>query len=492
MLLKKYSIIDIIINLLIFLCIIYYLISFNKIGLWNDELASISLSEPSNHFKIFFKVHPHDTAPPLYGFILYFFRTLIVDNEFALKFFNLSFLFIALFIAYFLFIKKNSKGIKFNFFLLFFLSSSGIFIYSTQIRPYSLLISLCIVYSFLITSILDTRENNNKKNYIFLLTLLSILISYTHYYGLFYVIINYFFLFIAPKDNQFKKRIIKSFILFFFVFSIWAIHLLINDDQINFTDLSYKSTYISKNYDLLFVRQNISILISHFFNNKLLFIFFSIFFLIKVLLNLTSLIKIRSFFMDNYSYIIHFLNSFSLILFSLVVSIVNPIFGAKYFIVIFPGLYLSLTYFLFLFIKNRFNIFILVIIFFIFSCSLNFDIYNNRKDTGWRSTSLIIKNEPLCVNSTILVNSLEKRMSFYYYYFKDRSDISFINLNSLSREKKIDYIFSSKCPIKFWIGFTSEDYFLDKFNQIKYRLSDKSLLNNGEVVKNEDAFYFLK
>ena len=104
----------------------------------------------------------------------------------------------------------------------------------------------------------------------------------------------------------------------------------------------------------------------------------------------------------------------------------------------------------------------------------------------------MIKNDPLCNNSTILVNSEEKRMPFYYYYFKDRSDISFINLNGLSYEKKIDYIFSSKCPIKFWIGFTSEDYFLDKLSQVKSRLSNKLLVNNGEVVKNESAFYFFK
>jgi hypothetical protein len=106
--------------------------------------------------------------------------------------------------------------------------------------------------------------------------------------------------------------------------------------------------------------------------------------------------------------------------------------------------------------------------------------YQNHKDYGWIKAATLIKNNKDCLNAAIFVAAPPVRIHNYYYYLKDRKDISIINAYLLSLDQdliKISHI-NNNCPIKIWLSHNNIDE-LEKVFQLIY---SKELFKRNNII----------
>ena len=168
----------------IFLIFYFYINHILNNSFWNDELATILLSDPEKNFFKSFKPHQYDTAPPLYGLILYIFRKLTSANDTLIYIFNfISFLIGILFS--FKILNKQFKFKELSIFYLILICSPGIFFYVNEVRPYIFLIVFSLIISSFSSFIIINKNQESYRFPLLSFTLLNIAICYTHYYGFF-------------------------------------------------------------------------------------------------------------------------------------------------------------------------------------------------------------------------------------------------------------------------------------------------------------------
>lgn len=194
-------------------------------SLWLDEGFSIRVAN-LNLFEIV-EDRSQDVHPPLYYIILHFWINLFGDSEFSTRFLSVIFGFFAIFMIYKVgsLIFDEDVGILGSLLL----ASSVFHIqYSQEVKMYSLMALLTLLSIYFFIKLLEKRSLVVSIGYI----LSSILLMYTHVFGLFIIVAQNIYLvmlFLLSKDVyklNFKRWTLLQLILIA-LFTPW-IGILIN------------------------------------------------------------------------------------------------------------------------------------------------------------------------------------------------------------------------------------------------------------------------
>jgi uncharacterized membrane protein len=168
-------------------------------SLWLDEGHSIDLArlEPSQMLETLSK----DVHAPLYFLILHYWINLFGEAEFTLRFLSVIFGFFAIFMMYKVgsLIYDKRTGILSS--LTLALSPFHIY-FSQEARPYALVALLTLLSMYFFIKILEKRTIWNSIGYI----VASILLMYTHVFGLFIIISQNIFI---ASSYLFSKKPLK-------------------------------------------------------------------------------------------------------------------------------------------------------------------------------------------------------------------------------------------------------------------------------------------
>jgi len=480
-------------SIYILLICYFYIYTILNNSFWNDELATIILSNPENNFFKSFKPHQFDTAPPLYGFILYIFRKITNANDTLIYTFNFIFFIIGIIFSLNI-LNKKFKFKELSIFYLALICSPGIFIYVNEVRPYVFLIVFALIISSYSSLIIINKNLKSYKFPFLSFTILNIAICYTHYFGFFFSSINFFLLFCFFINHNFRKKILFSFLLTYTIFFPWIFLILYieinNLSALNYVENSiFRETHLSSSIE--YIRQHLWYTRNYLFsfgNNLILIIF--LFFLI--LFEKSKIYKVFLDIKNNFYILLHIFNFIFLLFFSLLFSNLLPIFAAKYFIVCFPGLYLALNFFLIKKSKLDFKIYIYCFLIFI---SFTWWQFNNtdQYESSWKKISKIIDSEEKCINSKIFIyQDIPARIDFYYYYLNKKSNINLVNIYNKKNLVFSDEIFSSKCPYKIWIERYPLTLIADQINLIKEYSKNEINLDLKHIIKVDKYSYIYK
>ena len=178
--------------------------------LWFDEAYSVGLA--SHSFKDIWVIGGHDVHPILYYFILHIINLIFGNNSIVFYRIFSWLCYVILGILGITHIKKDygeKTGLIFSF-LVYFLPISSL--YTSEIRMYSfglLIASLMLIYA-------NRVYKNIDKNSVYKFALFSLLLAYTHYYGLMLAGVVNIWLFVylikSKRYDMLKKFIIVAII----------------------------------------------------------------------------------------------------------------------------------------------------------------------------------------------------------------------------------------------------------------------------------------
>lgn len=193
-------------------------------SIWLDEGFSIRVANLNLSHIISF----HDNNPPLYHIILHWWINLFGDSEFSVRFPSVIFGSLAIFMMYMVGNQIFDKDVGILSSLLLGLSVYHIG-YSQEARTYSLSVLLTLFSMYFFIKLLKKGEQKNLVGYI----LSSILLMYSHIYGLFIIISQNVYLialFLLSKEayKPSLKRWILIQVILIFLFAPWATTILIS------------------------------------------------------------------------------------------------------------------------------------------------------------------------------------------------------------------------------------------------------------------------
>lgn len=166
-----------------------------------------------------------DVHPPLYFLVLHSWITLLGDSEFSLRFLSVIFGFLAIFLIYKLgsLIFDKNTGILSS--LLIALSILHVY-YSQEARSYTMMVFLVILSMYFLLRFFEGKNRKITIGYL----ISSILMIYTHFYGLFIILAqNIFFFthFLYSKEKGIRfKRWIRLQLILFIAFLPWLCILI--------------------------------------------------------------------------------------------------------------------------------------------------------------------------------------------------------------------------------------------------------------------------
>ena len=160
---------------------------FNNITKFESVRWYKSLLELDNFSSNFYRNIIHEGHPPLYYLLLKIWTFVFGCTESGLRSFSLFTSLISL--IFFSKIIKLITGEKNNIYTLLLAVSPFFVYYSIEARSYSLYFLLATITIYFALKHLTTPLKNQKSTYIILAGLFSILLIYTHYYGVFIYLI---------------------------------------------------------------------------------------------------------------------------------------------------------------------------------------------------------------------------------------------------------------------------------------------------------------
>lgn len=202
----------------------------------------------ASEFKTFLKFDSHksikdvtnsllntDIHPPLYFWIIYFWRKLFGDGVFGLRFFSVLMGMFSVFMAYkvaqYLFNRDAAK------FCALFVSISAFSVrYSQEARAYSLIMALGLLTWFFILRM----ENYNKNSDAFCFALFNSMGFYTHYFYIFISVAQFAYFTVAHRQDGAKlRKFYLAFLWSVLFFSPWFIPLILKGYDFYLADWIY-------------------------------------------------------------------------------------------------------------------------------------------------------------------------------------------------------------------------------------------------------------
>jgi hypothetical protein len=285
-----------------------------------DELVMIQYQYEFESLSALLKrIKEQDTHMPLFFIFSHFTFQKFYHQEWVIRFIPMMISTLGMYIYY---IKLKSifdqKLAKVSTSLLF-LSAPAIII-TNSFRPYYLFFFLSIL--FLLSALEIIKDGINKKNVLFLFAW-SLLVLYTHYYGILLVGITYLYLIFTIKINRYLIFSIPLLIMFLLPFS-----------QDIIIDFFTKHTY--RDFPSFF---DLAKYVIHYFFGLVLFLFgffVLLYYKVKFLSLLSTLSKDKVFIFSVllvlFSFLIAFMKSY----------FITPSFKARYFIYLAPVISIGL------------------------------------------------------------------------------------------------------------------------------------------------------
>jgi len=179
-------------------------------SIWFDEGGTILFAK-LNIFQLLETVLSGDCSPPLYYVILHYWIGLFGESEFSLRFPSVIFGFFSIYVLYKVGTLLFNKDVGLLSSLLLAVSSLHIY-YSQEARSYSLMVLLTLLsFYFLIKIFKKNRNLTVSIGYI----IASILLMYTHIYGIFIIIAqNIYLLTVFLLSRKTLELDFKKWILF--------------------------------------------------------------------------------------------------------------------------------------------------------------------------------------------------------------------------------------------------------------------------------------
>jgi len=160
----------------------------SKESIWYDEAGSVMYAE-LNIFQLLETVASHDCTPPLYYVILHYWIGLFGESEFTIRLFSVIISLSSIYVLYKVGTLLFNKNVGLLSSLILAVSSFHIY-YTQEARSYGLMVLLTLLSFYFLIKILKKRKLAASIGYI----IASILLMYTHLYGLFVVIAQNIFL----------------------------------------------------------------------------------------------------------------------------------------------------------------------------------------------------------------------------------------------------------------------------------------------------------
>jgi uncharacterized membrane protein len=151
-------------------------------SVWQDEIYSLTVADPSRSFDDFWQRVLADVHPPLYYLILRFWLTLVGDTQLAARALSVLFGVGAVAVAGFGFRTLLPPFGRIAFTLLIAVSPAAIE-YSQEVRSYSLLLLLCTLIAGLSVGVLAARSPEEIRRRAAGLIVVGALASFTHHFG---------------------------------------------------------------------------------------------------------------------------------------------------------------------------------------------------------------------------------------------------------------------------------------------------------------------
>lgn len=156
----------------------------------------------------------YDVHPPLYNIMLHYWIYLLNDNEISTRLFSI--LCSAITIIVFSMWSYKKFSIQNAFVAIgFFSSNFYVTFYGQETRPYALLLLLSTLLTLLIINFIQRP----RKLYLFIIALVGLLLSLTHYFGLLYSLIAITYLLLNTK--KWSERFV--FFMLNIIMMIWPI-----------------------------------------------------------------------------------------------------------------------------------------------------------------------------------------------------------------------------------------------------------------------------
>lgn len=149
-------------------------------SLWLDEGYSVLWAKQDTHEMI--EAVSRDVHPPLYFLILHYWIALFGDAEFTIRLLSVIFGTLAIFVIYRVGSLVSDRNVGLLSSLILSLSVFHVH-YSQEIRGYSLMVLLTLISMYFFIRLLQERKASVSVIYI----LSSILLFYTHFFGLFVI-----------------------------------------------------------------------------------------------------------------------------------------------------------------------------------------------------------------------------------------------------------------------------------------------------------------
>lgn len=199
--------------LLFFLGVAVRFYHYDHLSLWYDELYSMTVA--TSNVDEFFRELRIDVHPQIYQTLLFIWVKVVGNSPSAGRILSVIFSALAIPIVYFLSIKITDKFIALSTTIFLTLSGGAIY-YAQEVRSYSLLILFSGVCFFYWLKLIKDVENPINKNSFYLFFIFSLITTYTHYFGFFFVNLQWVYLIII----FFKKDVHR------FKFSIFGLILI--------------------------------------------------------------------------------------------------------------------------------------------------------------------------------------------------------------------------------------------------------------------------
>ncbi|MBN1357709.1 glycosyltransferase family 39 protein [Candidatus Bathyarchaeota archaeon] len=468
--------------LILLICVLGFFLRFNNLGgesYWFDETMSLYFSQQDLGAIInppSYEAH----IPPLYYLMLHFWIGLFGTSEFAVRSLSAIFGVLSIFALYKL--GKTLFNVKIAVYSSFILAISIFQIYfSQEARMYSLLMLTTLLSIFFFVKSL----NENRKRYWVSYIIASILMLYTHAYGIFIIILQFFCLLIYYRHEKgvFKKGF-TALSLITAGFFPWLIKLL--DVTPYVLEGSSAIGWIPQP-DIILIIGTITVFCNSSVVSILVFGYslrsiFTLNNLKKRFANSSSLenlkrIKACVFNSSNFSITFCFMWIGIPIILALLISFIfQPIYLPKYLILVSPAFYLLVSKGLAN--KNRKLRYILLLILLIDSAVIAYSYYTNPNKEQWREAAFYVQ-EHETVGDIIIVNAPWLKLSFEQYYTGSNVIVGVQTTDQLS-----EALLTNEHD-KLWL-ILSHDNVADPDGEVKTRLNDSHQLNEESEFVSQD------
>ena len=468
--------------LILLICCVGFFLRFYDLGgesFWFDETMSLYFSQ-QDLGSIFNPPSYEAHIPPLYYLLLHFWIGLFGTSEFAVRSLSAIFGGLSIFALYKL--GKYLFNFKIAIYSSFILAISIFHIYfSQEARMYSLLMLTTVLSIFFFVKSLNENRPRFWVSYI----IASILMLYSHSYGIFILIFQFFCLLFYYRH---KVGCVKNCFIAFFLITLgffpWLIKLF--DVAPYVLEGSSAIGWIPQP-DIILIFGTIVIFCNSSVVSLLVFGYsirslFTLSILKKRFVKssfLGSLKRMKACVFDSSKFSITFCFMWmgTPIILALLISLMfKPIYLPKYLILVTPAVYLLVSKGLAN--KNLKLRYILLIILLIDSAVISYSYYTNPNKEQWRGAALYVQ-EHEATGDLIIVNAPWLKLSFEQYYTGSNVIVGAQTTDQLSEARLTTE------HDKLWL-ILSHDNVADPDGQVKTRLDDIYQLNWEKEFVSQD------